>query len=935
MKLVRIIMILSACMLSSGACRAGNSVLAWPEAKPGTGPWTRWWWLGSAVDDSSLAFRMGEMKKAGIEGVEITPIYGARGFEEDFIDFLSPKWMSALSFAVTTGNRLGLGVDMDTGTGWPFGGGPAVTQELAAAKAIFMKYELKPGGSLAESIAVKDERQKDVAKLALVMAYPEKGKAVNLTRLVSPDGRLRFKADNGALKIVAVFTGKTLQKVKRAGPGGEGWVMDHFSRKTLDAYLGRFEQAFRSSGCPVPRHFFNDSYEVYGADWTPDMFNEFARRRGYRLEEHLLEFLGDGDADRVARVKCDYRETVSDMLMDHFTIPWTAWAHRMGSLTRSQAHGSPGNLVDLYGAADIPECESFGATWFDIPGFRWEGEVRMSEANPVLMKFASSAAHLNGGRYASSETFTWLTEHFRTGLSQCKPQLDQMFCAGVNHVVFHGTPYSPKNAPWPGWQFYASVNFSSYNTIWRDIEPFTRYIARCQSFLQWGSPDNAFLVYWPLHDLWTSLKGDPFFPFSRSMDEWLVPSSFFRLVRTLRKSGYDADFVSDRYLEKAKVVDGRVTMPGGNSYSVLAVPSCKVMSPATAEKIVSLAGAGAKVMFMETLPSEVPGLARADKRKKGMAKSFGMLPVRGPFESERSDIFGKGMVVTGKDMEKTIALCGQGREEIADLGIQFIRRKNPGGHHYFFSNLHSQELDGWVALGVSASSAALFDPLTGSTGMARLRKEGTKTQIYLQLKPGQSVILKTFSAPMAGGESEAWSCFGKSGDPVEPAGPWTLSFMDGEPRIDGKYRMDRLVSWTELDTGRVKVFAGTGRYSMTFNLPEANADEWVLDLGQVNESARVFINGKAVGTLWSLPFRANVGSFLVPGQNLIEVEVTNAPANRIADLDKRKVEWKFFYDINVANRAYKPFDASGWEPMQSGLIGPVTLTPQRRMFQEK
>jgi hypothetical protein len=62
------------------------------------------------------------------------------------------------------------------------------------------------------------------------------------------------------------------------------------------------------------------------------------------------------------------------------------------------------------------------------------------------------------------------------------------------------------------------------------------------------------------------------------------------------------------------------------------------------------------------------------------------------------------------------------------------------------------------------------------------------------------------------------------------------------------------------------------------------------------------------------------------------VEVTNTPANRIADLERRKVEWKIFYDINVVNRFYKPFDASGWEPMPSGLIGPVTLTPQKKLF---
>ena len=78
-----------------------------------------------------------------------------------------------------------------------------------------------------------------------------------------------------------------------------------------------------------------------------------------------------------------------------------------------------------------------------------------------MLKYASSAAHIAGKTYTSSETFTWLTEHFRTSLSQCKPDMDLMFVSGVNHMFFHGTPYSPKEAEWPGWLFYASINYES------------------------------------------------------------------------------------------------------------------------------------------------------------------------------------------------------------------------------------------------------------------------------------------------------------------------------------------------------------------------------------------------------------------------------------------------------------------------------------------
>lgn len=72
------------------------------------------------------------------------------------------------------------------------------------------------------------------------------------------------------------------------------------------------------------------------------------------------EFLNPVRTDTTARILSDYRETLAELLLENFTRQWTEWAHRGGSLTRNQAHGSPGNLIDLYATVDIPECEGFG-----------------------------------------------------------------------------------------------------------------------------------------------------------------------------------------------------------------------------------------------------------------------------------------------------------------------------------------------------------------------------------------------------------------------------------------------------------------------------------------------------------------------------------------------------------------------------------------------
>ena len=94
----------------------------------------------------------------------------------------------------------------------------------------------------------------------------------------------------------------------------------------------------------------------------------------------------------------------------------------------------------------------------------------------------------------------------------------------------------------------------------------------------------------------------------------------------------------------------------------------------------------------------------------------------------------------------------------------------------------------------------------------------------------------------------------------------------------------------------------------------------------VCQSARVCLNGRNYGTLITPPFRVVV-DHLKPKGNRLEVEVTNVSANRIRDLDRHHIPWKYFYDINFVNINYQPFDASDWPLTDSGLLGPVTLTP--------
>ena len=791
----------------------------WPTPRPEAKAGTRWWWLGSAVDRKGLEWNLTEYAKAGIGAVEITPLYGVKGNEKNELSFLTSPWMQALKDVEEIARPLGIEVDMNCGTGWPFGG-PTVPIEEAACKAVFKEVP-------------------------------------------AADGTTTF----------SVETGRTRQKVKRAAPGGEGWVIDHFDSTAVRHYLERFDSAFSTSGVAWPHTFFNDSYEVYGANWTPTLFDEFKKRRGYDLREHLPELLGTVDDGN--KVLADYRETLSDLLYENFTLQWTAWAHSHGVQIRSQAHGSPANLLDLYGAVDIPEVEGFGLSEFGIKGLRTDpGMTKKNYSDVSMLKYASSAAHVMGKPFTSSETFTWLTEHFRTSLSQMKPDLDLMFTCGVNHVFFHGSCYTPKDDPWPGWKFYASVDMSPTNSIWRDAPFLMQYIERCQSFLQLGQPDNDFLVYLPVRDMWRKRiarkDGKPAKPGDdllmmfdiHSMNE--KAPEFIHSILTIDSLGYDCDYISDRQLARVRVEDGMLVTEGGTRYKALIIPTGTTVD----ERLSTILAPLSQYVIRGEDATAMTRFAKAEKMR-------------------------------------------------TDMKLRTIRRKNSTGYHYFIANLTPDNVHGEVTLAVPLSNANWYDPMTGNITAATV----IGGKVLVSLRSGESRILRTDDVAPAN-DSNTTAASPKT---IVIKTPWTLSFTEESPTVDRIFRLDKPQTWETLSK-ETAVTMGTGVYTTTFKLTKKEAAQsWSIDLGDVRESARVYINGDFIGCAWAVPYVLDCRNTLKRGENTLRIEVTNLPANRIADLDRRGVQWRKMKEINVVDINYGKKDYADWELVPSGLNSEVKL----------
>ena len=859
----------------------------WPEVRPEAKAGARWWWLGSAVDKDNLQWTMQEYANHGIGALEITPLYGVQGNQKNNIPYLSDQWMAMLREVQHNGKRLGIEVDMATGTGWPFGG-PWVPLEESACKAVFVEKSFSGNGVEGLDLSV-GEKDAPYSRLDRVMAYCQ-GEAIDVTAYVT-DNKLTWspvamvksqikaakeKIVRKSLKqklktlpdmqwqVIALHVRYGVMKVKRAAPGGEGLVIDHFDRKAVANYLAHIQAAFERTGTPYPHTFFNDSYEVAEATWTPSLLSEFEKRRGYRLQDYF-PLLNSGDP----KIVSDYRETLGDLLLENFTNQWTAWAHAHGAITRNQAHGSPANLIDCYAAVDIPEIEGFGLSEFGIKGLRTDpGKTRKNDSDFSMLKYAPSAAHICGKPYTSSETFTWLTEHFRTSLSQLKPDIDLMFCAGVNHMFFHGTAYSPKNDPWPGWKFYASIDMSPTNSIWRDAPFFMQYVERCQSFLQWGQPDNDFLVYLPVRDMWQKQTNKLIMQFSIHQMGKLAPE-FIRNILDIDRAGFDCDYISDRYLLGCSFVEGMIQTAAGTRYKAIVVPENKMMPANVVAHLDALKAQGACIIH---------GTSAADLRQAAKPEAMKL-----------------------------------------ECGLKAIRRKNATGYHYFVANLSPDDISDRIPLAVDFKSAVWFNPLNGDIRPAYVSGDS----IDISLRSGESMILQTFSFNPP---SSTLQPFTLRQTPFPLNGPWTLSFTEEAPRVVKTFTLDKPQTWETLGDDSARVTMGTGVYTTRLRLQKKDlSGHWRIELGDVRESARVYINGKFIGCAWSVPFVLDCDNVLKAGVNEIRIEVTNLPANRIADLDRRGVKWRKMEEINVVDINYKRTTYESWDPVPSGLNSEVRL----------
>ena len=157
-------------------------------------------------------------------------------------------------------------------------------------------------------------------------------------------------------------------------------------------------------------------------------------------------------------------------------------------------------------------------------------------------------------------------------------------------------------------------------------------------------------------------------------------------------------------------------------------------------------------------------------------------------------------------------------------------------------------------------------------------------------------------------------------------GSWDVAFPPnlGAPE---KIQLAKLESWTANTDEGVKYFSGTATYTKTIQAPQGwfqAGAKLSLDLGAVNDIAEIAVNGKPLATLWKPPYQVNLADAMKPGENRLEIKVTNQWTNRQIGDRSAPADKKV---LAPAGGGFGGFGRGGGQaPPQSGLLGPVTVS---------
>ncbi|CAI6086738.1 hypothetical protein COHCIP112018_05153 [Cohnella sp. JJ-181] len=893
------------------------------------------------------------MQEAGLGGVELQITYPlqedseAQGIKNHA--YYSPEFMELLDYTLTTAAEMDLFVDLTLCSGWPFGG-PFVPYDMAPD--ILIPYQVDVMGP--------SEYEQDFTTILpgkpckAVMGKFENG-AILAETLVDISDRLdttwlhgwqwgdrlnKVSIPEGHWKVYLFITNMYKQQVGIPAPGMEGYAIDHCRKDVSDFYFAQLgDPLLERLGQGRIRAFFCDSIELGGNNWTPILLEEFAARRGYDLTPFMPALWGH-IGEITADIRYDFYRTFSELTIENFFRNFTEWSHARGVKTRIQAHGTWGDILQAYSAADYPEGETFGAN-------------DKYEVNTVHRRLASSAGHVYGRAVISNETFTWLrTPRFLETLEMMKAAVDAVFLDGINQIVNHGYSYSPESAGKPGWAFYASSFISHNNTWWEYYPILSSYIHTVSAFLQTGESYAEAAIYLPQADIWSSM---PLAELHLAMKlEAHIGKS---LVDRVQKSGYYFDFLNDEAITHLSRKTAAGLEIGANRYKTMILPHVSRLPLDTAYHLLDYVRAGGVLIAVSDRPRTAPGYVGRESNNPSLEQLMNELFCG---ETGRWRTVGKGKTIVVENEDQLVERLKESEapdvriESLGDASaidqaaqtIGYVHRIYKGGHVYFVANVSGEAQHARIRFKYGGRSATVLDPMTRRTlRRIQLPPEREAGSLELAFEPFQSFMVVFDEAPAnttaAAGDNGELPEMRQSVQSIDITENWTLRI----PEARFEQELDQLQTWERF--ADVRHYCGSAYYEKKVTLPAIRPDQRVwLHLEDVREVAEVFVNGHSAGVLWKAPRRLDLTDGLAEGENSLSIKTTNLWINHMLDpeLDEPKPSsplsenWPHFTEKIQQIRDRRLYARKERQqvqsPQPSGLSGKATLQISIRKGEE-
>jgi hypothetical protein len=908
-------------------------------------PFVRWWWNGNKVQPGELIRELRLLKEAGIGGVEINPVKFPEYTDDlgiESLQWLGDEWIDALKTTFDEAKKSDMTCDLIVGSGWPFGGEFLKDDERGQIMVIGVTkfegpllYETSVFNLLKEADPRISEpysgRLPQLLSLRLVPdPISDLTEEIDLTDQIrdNHDKILQIHIPEGKHALYSLVRINAFGGVINGAPGADGPTLNHFDRGAVMKYLTHMSDAIERRIGPLSGHIralFTDSMELEGANWTSDLAETFAARRGYDVMPYLPYLLfkteGMGNVsnyhygvgmspafrEMIERMRFDMETTKAEMLLERFTGTYVEWCHRLQVKSRAQAYGRGFFPLETSMAHDIPEGESWTTNYLQhrIGEEMSNEDYRRGRAYTMVNKYVSSAAHLAGKRLVSAEEMTNTYRVFNMTLEFLKIGCDMNAIAGITHSIFHGFNYSPAEAPFPGWIRYGAY-YNEKNNWWPYFNYFNDYRARISSLMQNADMYADIAILPPVNDMWTTI-GMQNEPFPSTLN--VLYTSL--LWEAMHKNGNGADYVSETVLAASTVSKGWLHY-GKRKYNCLFLVETERMYPATLARLYDFVASGGRVFCLEKYPARSLGWKdheRNDEEVAGWMDKLRAFADRFVLLQKPAD---NDFMAWYPAIQRQYGLTPFVAIDTPHPYVMVNRYIRDDRSEFFFfvnSHLHREHRTTirFPKTIIGRRYAWIWDPTDGNRYRIRLDRYGA---FDLYLGPADSRIIVFDDLE----EGPVWT-------PLRISGVNTRLLNDGwdvELRHSCKdsivkthfFVLDDLKNTPYID------FTGTVVYTRKFHLDTFPSKTPVLNLGKVWGVACVKINGQDCGVSWYGNRLYDLSGKLKVGENELEVKVITTMGNYVQTLkDENKIAEKW-----TARPGRTP------QPKQSmGLLGPVTL----------